>query len=123
MSPSLIQEYQPGGDIYNTLAAQYGAQNANNIAQAALSGDESQVNAAIAQAQFGTPLTTSTTSIFASEIVTDPLAAPLDDLNTLIKNSVASFFGNTTVAITTFLILGGVVVYFVGIERLKRLLK
>jgi hypothetical protein len=90
MSQDLINRYQPGGDIYNSLVVQIGTSGANAVAQAALSGDETQINAVLTQQTFGNPLPTSTLEIFGSELATDPLGAPLDDLNSLLKNVVGS---------------------------------
>jgi hypothetical protein len=123
MNQDLINRYQPGGDIYNSLAASLGVPGANLVATAALTGDETQVNTALTQAQFGNPLDTSTISIFSSEIATNPLAAPFSDLNTLLSNSLKSLVGNPLVLLSTIAIVGGVVIYFVGIEKLKKLVK
>lgn len=97
MNQTLINRYQAldpdtglPGDIYTSLLAQLGQSGADAVATAALSGDETQVNAVLTQQTFGNPLPTSTLAIFGGELATDPLGAPLDDLNTLLKNVVGS---------------------------------
>jgi hypothetical protein len=90
MDQATIQSYQPGGTIYAQLQTTYGTDGANTIAAAALTGDESQVNAAITQVQYGNPLNTSTGDAFISQVTTDPLAAPLADVNTIVQNSINS---------------------------------
>lgn len=111
MDQTTIQRYQSGGDIYATLLAQYGASAAASIAAAALSGDETQVNAALVQAKNGSPLNTSTLGIFTNQMLTDPLAAPLASANNLLGNTVLSFLKSpwviATLLIVGFFLLGG----------------
>jgi hypothetical protein len=111
MNNTLISRYQRGGDIYQTLLTQYGQANADAIANAALSGDETQVNAAIVQAQYGQPLNTSTGSILYQQLTTDPLGAPLQSLNTGLTNTMISLLKSPAVLVTlgvaAFLFLGG----------------
>jgi hypothetical protein len=111
MDTILINRYQRGGDIYQSLAATYGAANADNIAAAALTGDEAQVNAAIVAAKYGAPLDTSTTHAFVDQVATDPLAAPLAGLNNVVGNTFLSFLKSPWVllalVITAFFLLGG----------------
>lgn len=76
-----IERYQAGGDIYATLAAQYGTNAANSIAAAAATGDREQLTEAIAYVRNGAALDDSTASIFIDQLLTDPLAAPLDALD------------------------------------------
>ncbi len=90
MTQDLINRYQPGGDIYAALLSSYGKTGADAIAQAALSGDETQINAALVQVKYGAPLETSTLKIFGSELATDPLGAPLSSLNGFLKTIVGS---------------------------------
>jgi len=119
MDQATIQRYQPGGDIYQALLAQgIGAAGANAVAQAALTGDETQVNAALTQAQFGNPLNTSTASILTNQLLTDPLAAPLSGLNNVLGNSFASLLKNPYV----LLALAAVIFFFVfdGVSIIKR---
>ena len=107
MSQDLINRYQPGGDIYAGLVTKYGQSVADAAAHAALSGDETQINAALA----GAPLDTSVLDIFTKQIVTDPLAAPLAGLNNTLGNTVLSFIRNpwvlAAVAVITFGAMGG----------------
>ena len=82
MEQATIDRYQAGGDIYATLAAQYGAAAADQIAAAAATGDRAQLSDAIELARGNGPAReTSTLSIFGNQLATDPLAAPLDSLN------------------------------------------
>jgi hypothetical protein len=121
MDQATINRYQPGGDIYAQMVKNYGASNANAIASAALSGDETQVNAAIDTAQFGAPLDSSTTDQFVNLIETDPLGAPLADLNTTLGNTFLSFLKNPWVLLT-----GGFLAFvflFDGINVVRGLLK
>lgn len=112
MDDTTIQRYQLGGDIYNSLVQLYGVNVANSAAGAALTGDETQVNAVLASApKYGPPLSTSTTAIFTNQMLTDPLAAPLAGVNNLVKNSALSFLNNPWVIagliIAAFFMLGG----------------
>lgn len=117
MTPELIARYQPGGDIYATLQTQYGPTAAASIAAAAQTGDETQINAAISQAKFGSPLDTSTASIFANQIITDPFAAPAASFNDQIKKLFANLFGNP------FLLIAVVAVVFFAFGGANRLRK
>ncbi len=100
MEQSTIDRYQPGGDIYTKLLAQYGQANADSIAAAARTGDETQVNSALVSAKNGAPLNTSTWGIFGNQIITDPLAAPLEGANTLLGNTFMSFLKSPWVLVT-----------------------
>lgn len=122
MNQDLINRYQPGGDIYVSLVSSLGQPGADSVAAAALSGDEHIINAAIVQAQYGNPLSTSTLGIFAGELATDPLAAPLSDLNGILSNSIKSLIGNPLVLVSVIAIGAGVLIYFVGLEKLKKML-
>ena len=111
MNQTLIQRYQAGGDIYAQLAAQYGIPGADAVAAAALTGDETQVNAALTGVKNGQPLNTSTWSIFGNQLATDPLAAPLASANNILGNSFLSFLKNPMVLLAVagvaFFALGG----------------
>ncbi len=92
MDQPTIARYQPGGDLYATIAARYGQQNADAIAAAASTGDQTQVNAAYQTAILG-PNTTGSTSTAVNlydQLTTNPLAAPVADANTVITNSASS---------------------------------
>lgn len=121
MTPATIQRYQPGGDIYVSLASRYGQGGADRVARAALTGDATFVNAELAVVKSGPRLNDSTFSLFTSQIVTDPLAAPLESANTAIGNSVASLFRNPWVLAVTVLVVAGLVLFYVPAAR--RLLK
>lgn len=111
MDANLIQRYQAGGDIYASLKSQYGASNADNIAAAATSGDETQVNAAIVAAKYGGQLDASTWSIFGNQLATDPLGAPIESLNGQISKVLGDLFKNPLVlgaiALGLFFFFGG----------------
>lgn len=111
MTQDTINRYQAGGDIYAQLQSLYGTAGADQIAAAALSGDESQVNAALVQVKYGQPLNTSTTSLFATQLATNPLGAPLSGLNNIISNSFSSLLKNPwiwgTALVLLFLWMGG----------------
>ena len=97
MNQTLIQRYQPGGDIYASLLASYGVTVANNVAAAARTGDATRVNAVMPGISSGivaTPLNDSTASIFWDQITTDPLAAPLESANNQIGKAVLNFLKN-----------------------------
>ena len=81
MNRATIQRYQPGGDLYAQLEAQYGRNGALLIAQAATSGDRGQVTDAIDRVRYGERLDDSTARIFWGQITTDPFEAPLASAN------------------------------------------
>ncbi len=111
MDQDTINRYQPGGDIYAQLQQQFGVSGANTIAAAALTGDETQINAAISTLKNGAPLNTSTASIFLNQIETNPLAAPLQSLNGVLSNTFTSFLTSpavlATAAVVLFFVFGG----------------
>jgi hypothetical protein len=111
MNQATIVRYQRGGDIYQTLATQYGTPAADAIALAAQSGDEGQINSALVQAKYGAPLDTNTLVIFTHQMLTDPLAAPLADANKVLGNSFLSLFKSPWVivalVIAGFSLMGG----------------
>lgn len=111
MTPQLIQRYQPGGDIYNTIVSQYSQSTADAAAQAALSGDETAINAVLRNSTYGADLNTSTLDIFTNQILTDPLAAPLASAESLLRASGLDFLKSPAVLITigiaAFFALGG----------------
>jgi len=114
MNPSTIARYQPGGDLYNTIAAKYGTAQANTIAAAAATGDQYQFNAALSGLNVPgstADLPTGTLGIFGNQLATDPFGAPLDSLNGVLSNTFLSFLKNpavlVTVAIVLFIALGG----------------
>lgn len=115
MDNTTIARYQPGGDIYQTLLLQYGQTSADAIAAAAETGDNNgEVAAAIAQAKYGAPADDSTADAFITQITTDPLGAPLDDLEsglqTIVGNSAIDFLKSPIVLIG----IGAVVFFSLG---------
>lgn len=101
-APIPITLYQPGGRIYNELALRYGVDSANLIARAAATGDRGELGAAIARASHGAPLQDSLAAIFAEQIITEPLDAPLEALDAGIARVLDS------PGIRTLLLAGGV---------------
>jgi hypothetical protein len=91
MSATLIQRYQPGGDIYAGLVSRYGKNAADAAAAAAKqTGDEQKVNEAITGAYYGAPLNTDTTAILLNQLETNPLGAPLEGLGGIVSNTIGS---------------------------------
>ena len=111
MDKATINRYQPGGDLYLDYVNQYGTAAANTLATAALTGDQTQITAALSSIMFGSPLPTSTASIFLNQISSDPLAAPLADAETIASNTFVDFFKSPAIlislAIVLFFVLGG----------------
>lgn len=124
MDQALIAEYSPGGDLYQKIVTQYGQDVADRVAAAAAQGDKPQIGQILAIARNGPNLNTSTASIFAQEILTDPLAAPLADANKLVENSVISFLKNPWVlaagaTILFFTVFDGVAILKSQASKLK----
>ena len=113
MTPELIARYQSGGDIYDELRFQYGQAAADAIAAAAATGDEHAINSAISAAKFGGAKDTSTLDAFGN-LLTDPLAVPLEGVNNQIGKAVGNVFKNgwvllvvVVLGVAAFLYLGG----------------
>ncbi|MDE2020067.1 MAG: hypothetical protein KGJ13_07015 [Patescibacteria group bacterium] len=129
MTADTIAAYQPGGSYYAQLSAQRGKNVADAAAAAALTGDETAINAAITQAEFGAPLDTSTASILLNQLETNPLAAPLNSLGNLTGNtigSIESYLGRTLISVATnplvlAVLAGGVVVWIAGPDGVKNI--
>ena len=102
--------YQPGGDIYSRLEQHYGTSGADKVAAADASGEPYAINRALTDLKYGPDRDASVVSNFADQLLTDPLAAPLDAANEQIGNAVANVFKNPWVLVT----LVGVVFYLVG---------
>lgn len=121
MDQTLIDRYKPGGDIFETLEAQYGRNGALLVTQAALTGDRKAVSTAIGQAKYGAALDESTASILWGQLTTDPLGAPLDAANkalsTLSANTLLAFFRNPMVLLVVVLIGAGIFINFFGLPR------
>jgi hypothetical protein len=92
MDETTILRYQVGGDLYNDYLAEYGQSSADAIAAAAETGVQVNVTNAIATAQYGAPLDTSTLGLLGSQLATDPLAAPEADASSL-WSGITSFVG------------------------------
>ena len=81
--------YKVGGDLYALYEAKYGWIAAQQINIAAIKAEEQDypglLTEAIAIVRNGPMLPTSTASIFVSQVINDPLAAPLDALDKGVK--------------------------------------
>jgi hypothetical protein len=86
--------YAPGGDIYIQLSASYGTSVADRVYRAALSEEPGAIAEALAQARHGNALNESTAAIFLDQIVTDPLAAPLEAANRQIGRAIWNVIKN-----------------------------
>lgn len=143
MDQDEINSFQPGGTAYNNAVAQYGVDGANTLASAAATGDETQLQNAIEALQ-GNPTAqdASTADALASQLYNAPLSAPLDQLGTILTNTVNSagqVIVNTegaaenaarnavgTALVSPGLLIGlavvgiGVVFYFGGLSSIKK---
>lgn len=117
-----VQRYQPpSGDIYLTLESQVGTVGANNIAAAAIGGDDGAIQDAIETARgIAPPKDASTFDAFVNQIETNPLGAPVDALESQLRAAAGDF-------LTAPLVLGAIVlglaiagtIYFGGLEVIK----
>jgi hypothetical protein len=119
MDQTTINRYQANnpdtgqpGDIYSAIESQHGQSAADAVAAAALSGDETQINSVLTlYTGTSTPTTavpladTSTADIFTNQILTDPLAAPLESANKILGNTFFSFLKNPWVLVTVALVV------------------
>lgn len=121
MNQTLINRYQPGGDLFGKIEAQYGYAAAQKVAAAARTGNSRNVTDVIVMLRHGSALPESTTLILAKTLVTDPLGAPLDAANqaitTLGKNTLFAFFRNPTVVGVLILLGFAAFVWFFGPPR------
>jgi len=124
--------YGQGNAYWLTLKDQFGIDAANRAAAAAATGDETELNKTLSNIRLaakehpGNSIVTdaeisskdasfdertSTASIFADQITTDPLAAPLASANNLAKNSLLAFIKAPAfvlvLAVVAFFWLGG----------------
>jgi hypothetical protein len=104
MDQATIQRYQSGGDIYASLLKSYGQATADACAQAALSGDRTQITAALSNGMFGAPLDTSTLDAFTTQLETNPFGAPIDDFNSLLGKTFADVLKNPAVLILAIIV-------------------
>lgn len=111
-----VSRYQPGGDIYAKLQAQYGTQAANEIAAAAATNDRDKLSEAlnIAAGRGPSDAPASTWSIFWSQITNDPFAAPLESANnalgTIGISAILGVLKNPWVLLT----VAGILFYLLG---------
>jgi hypothetical protein len=113
---SANSRYAPGGDLYNALAGNYGADGANFVWAAAQTGDNAKLNNALSDVQVvyrgGGDVTTKsltdldsgydnrgTLEIFADNVTTNPLGAAFDGLDGQLQRLVENFFKNPYVLV------------------------
>jgi hypothetical protein len=114
--------YVAGGPYYNSIAAKYGTDVANQVAVAAANGDRGSMSMILGSAvplgqpgggTVAEPLDESMTDALVDQLYNDPLGAPIEQVNKVLTNTgnkIASSSGITG-AIT---LLGvGVLVWFV----------
>jgi len=110
--------YAPGGDIYQSLEAEYGTSAAGRVQQAYMSAQPGEVARVLAELRYGQPLSESTAGIFLDQLVTDPLGAPLDSANRAIGNltwnTIKAFLRNPWVLLAVVVV---VAVYFWPVLR------
>jgi hypothetical protein len=108
--------YAPGGDIYNRLAQEYGPAGADRVYAAVINGQD--ISDTIAALRYGDPLQESTTTIFTTQLVTDPLGAPLDAadnyIGTNVTNALKGLFRSPWVTAAIVLVLA---IYFWPVLR------
>ena len=109
MNPPNPNLYARGTANWNRVAASQGENAANAQWQAAITAYANQ-----------TPLDTSTWDAFGTQILTDPLGAPLADLNTGIGNTIIAFLKNPWVVA---LVVSGLFFFLGGADFLRRKLK
>ncbi len=111
MDATLIARYQQGGDIFEALAAAYGDAAAQSVALAAQSGSEYQVNDALVNVKYGTPLNASLASNFWNNVATNPLGGAVSGINnqigTLLKDILTSPWILGVAGAAIFISLGG----------------
>lgn len=111
MNATLVQRYQPGGDIYARSVEKYGSEAAQRLASAARTGGDPAVFALLAELRSGPARNESTFSAFVDQITTDPFDAPLDSANkgigTVLGSAVKGVFSNPWV----LLVVVAVIVY------------
>lgn len=135
MKPDLIERYQPGGDLYDSLKSQYGVAVANQAATAAATGDNSAVlrvlsNAAktirtgdiVTDADYDTR---GTGALLADQLTSDPLGAPLDaanrQLTKLAGNTALAFLRNPMVLLVLVVVVFVAWVNLFGVPRWLKL--
>jgi hypothetical protein len=110
---NLAAEYAPGSPKYNNLANAYSVAAADEAYRIALDGGErweiaeamARFNPNADQTQLYGNGSTSALSQFGYQITTNPLAAPFEDANKLIGNSVLAFLKNPWVLLTVAFIV------------------
>lgn len=114
--------YVAGGPYYNTIAAKYGTDVANQVAVAAANGDRGSMSMILGSAvplgqpgggSVAEPLDESTADAFFTQMYNEPLVAPIEQVNKVLTstgNAIASSPGITG----TITLLGiGALVWFV----------
>lgn len=109
---STAERYAPGGDIFDSIAANYGRDAAQRVFAAYSSRESGAVATALGEIRNG-PATGSSSALanLANQLATDPLGAPLEAANRTLGNTVLSFLRAPLVllalALVLFLWLGG----------------
>ncbi len=114
MDQATINRYQPGGDLYAQLEAQYGRTGALLIAQAARTGDRDALNEAFGRVRHGERLEESTAKLFWQQITTDPFDAPLESLNKGLGTAATSALLGVLKNPWVLLAVAGLVFYALG---------
>ena len=110
----LASRYAPGGDIFDSLAASYGRDAAQRVFAAHQSGEPGAVARILGELKHGPTGSTSTLSILAEQLATDPLGAPLAAANRTLGNTVLSFLKAPWVLLLVVVVL---VIYFSPLLR------
>lgn len=110
------QRYAPGGDLHAQLSADYGADGAQRVYQAAIKAEETGERYYIADAigalrDRSPTLNESFVSILAGQLYNDPLGAPIDAAGNVAKAATKAAFGNWGVWIIVALAIGGFILY------------
>lgn len=104
-------KYAPGTTRYNSIAADYGTAGADYVYSQILTGREDALPDALGQLKYGADRNDSATSLFITQITTDPLAAPLESANNQIGNAIKNVVKNpwvlVAVVLVVFHLLGG----------------
>lgn len=123
-----LGDYAPGNAGYEAVANQYGWAAANDVYAAAMSGDEATVNATLSDIRRNTTNadyawggaaseyggfsdnlgSDSTWGNFGNQMATNPLSAPFDWLNGVLKNSLLSYLSNPMVLIVSVVVVWAV---------------
>lgn len=108
------ERYQPGGDIFQKIADQYGLEAANRVSVAAASGKQGAIADALAAVKHGPARNESTAAEFWNQLATDPFAAPLKSANNQLSKLSFNLLKNPLVSLVIF---GALAIYFWPVLR------